>query len=826
MSIAPAKKSVALWGKRNEMTMNDFTKIMRDGFGLHLPDVFPDDIKIEDVEILYSPNGGEIGEFKLEQGFALAGKAQLMNAATAQIDYFANWDDGFYLDYKIDADFRTAVMNEVEKTPLPSPVIEKVLSTFQLRKVHTHLEAGMDLKMSGSTDVQFEVFGHTHSFKMQASLDPEAIIDGIIDKIKEQAKVVELANEVVKVAGAAANASINTAKAGYDKLGYYAKHATEWNKHKFHGSFGNPSCMDKCVPDRANKLSGPVYKSSNSAVTEFYHKVIPKLGLIKERDKREELIKSDWNRLVKSIDNNWEKIIHDDLYKGFDKDQSDVEKLGEEYRKLVRARKQDHVNVRKKMWHRLMTETDESNQKYNVYRIYSVASDELAWDIPGYHFNAHTKGGKLNIYKDDNGADRFIKVIDNPDGTVTFQPQHSDNVIDVTGGSSKTGVAMQLWHSNNTAAQKFKLHKVPGRIAKTFFIETKDGHYLTAGKPVTQEKPTKAENQMWYFEKAYTSQMAPPPNGKYRFRAMVGKNLYFDIPGSGKHAKGKGAKLQLWTMDHHPDRTIEIKQRKSGKLYTLQPQHSKYVFDVAGGSKNNGADILLWDYNKGTNQLFEFIYAGAPRVYNIRIAHSGKFMDASGGNASKNGTKVHQWKGHNGVNQKWKLEKVGPYWAKPPKHQAFFIRPAYSKKYWDLGGDGAETNQKGKRFKLWTLNNGGDRMYKFKPSGDNAWLNIEVQNGGRRVDVKGGKVRSNGAPLHLWDAHGGDAQKFAMKPTSRNTFILFSKGYKAVDVKGGDIYDNGSAIHLWSPHYGASQQFVLEYANGPKKGQLYNFEGF
>jgi hypothetical protein len=331
---------------------------------------------------------------------------------------------------------------------------------------------------------------------------------------------------------------------------------------------------------------------------------------------------------------------------------------------------------------------------------------------------------------------------------------------------------------------------------------------------------------MWYFERAYTSQMAPPPNGKYRFRTLAGKNLYFDIPGGGKHAKGKRAKVQLWTLDHHPDRTIEIKQRKSGKLYTFQPQHSKYVFDVAGGSHSNGADIALWDYNKGTNQLFEFIYAGAPRVYNIRIAHSGKFVDASGGSASKNGTKVHQWRGHNGANQKWKLEKVGPYWAKPPKHQAFFIRPAYSKKYWDLGGDGAETNQKGKRFKLWTLNSGGDRMYKFKPSGDHSWLNIQVQNGGRRVDVKGSKVRSNGAPLHLWDAHGGDSQKFAMKPTSRNTFVLFSKGYKAVDVKGGDIYDNGSAIHLWSPHYGASQQFVLEYANGPKKGQLYNFEGF
>ncbi len=817
MSISPANGQIALKASRPKMTMNDFSRILREGFGLNVPDVFPNNVYIRDAEILYSPNGGEIGEVEIEQGFAMKGKANLLGAVKADIDYYANWEDGFYLDYKLNADLKEALMKEIRKVKPLAPVMSKVLSTFQLRKVHTHLEAGMDMNMSGETHVEFEVFGKTHKFDMKATLDPEAIMDAIIDKILENSEMMKIAGQVADLAGDAGKKAMGIVNGVKSFAGEYSDDIAH-----LHHSMNK--CNNECIPKLANKLANPVLKGSDKAVLEFYHSVYPEITRVvgenqnETKKLRRELIGSEWTKLANQIKRKWEDVITDGTCKGY-KCKCD------KYKRLVREKRATHKKLRLRLYQSMMTDVDNSN-KYNVYRIYSVGKDGFSWNIWGKHYAAKTTGAKLRILKkEDNGADRFIKVINNDkDGLVMFQPQHSEKIVRIHGGSDKPGVHMKLWHKKNAPDRRFKLIEVPGRT-NTYFIETKDGLFLTAGDLITQEKPVKSENQMWYFKKAYTSDMLPPPNGKYRIRTLAGKNLYIDIPGGGKNARGKRAKIQLWTLDHHPDRTIEIKKRKAG-LYTLQPLHSKYVFDVAGRSKSNGAAIALWDYKGSSNQLFEFIYAGAPGVYNIKISHSGKFVDASGGKINQKGDAVHQWKGHNGDNQKWKLEPVGQKWAKPPKHQSFYIRPAYSKKYWDLGGDGAATNKKGKRFKLWTLNNGGDRKYKFKPTGDHSWLNIEVQNGGRRVDCKGAKVKSNGTPLHLWDAHGGDAQKFAVKPTSKHTFVLFSKGYKAVDVKGGKIHDNGAELHLWSKHYGPSQQWVLEYASGPNKGKLYEFKGF
>lgn len=170
-----------------------------------------------------------------------------------------------------------------------------------------------------------------------------------------------LVKEFAKVASDAANAAIGVAKAGYDKLGYYAKHATTWEDHKCHGEDiplicpnNEPSCMEKCVPDRANKLGNPVLASSNQAVKDFYDKVVSNLYQITSEQERIKYLKPEWDRLISSIDNNWENIIYDEYYKGFDKDQGDVEKLGRRYKEIVRAKKQEHVDYRNKLWNDLV----------------------------------------------------------------------------------------------------------------------------------------------------------------------------------------------------------------------------------------------------------------------------------------------------------------------------------------------------------------------------------------------------------------------------------------------------------------------------------------
>ena len=367
MSISPGSGQIALKAYSKRITMKQFENTLRNGFGLNIPDVFPasNNVYVDDANILFAPNGGKIGEFEIEQGFAFKGGLQFAGMMEGSVDFFANLDDGFYFDMYMNAEKMYQLLErEVKKESNPQnrKALEMALDNLQIRKIHLHMEADKSLNMSGAAKAKLRLFGNNVSFDLHGTFSPEKIVDQLIENIgkKALAQVEQVGKEVVKVAGAAANASINTAKAGYDKLGYYAEHSTTWWDHKSHGN----SCMTKCVPNRAEKLSGPVYESSNQAIKDFYDKVIPKAAKIEGRYHREKYIKADWDRLTSSIDNNWENIIRDDLYKGFDKDKSDVEKLGKKYRKLVREKKQQHINYRNKIWEKLMTKKPQVEYKY------------------------------------------------------------------------------------------------------------------------------------------------------------------------------------------------------------------------------------------------------------------------------------------------------------------------------------------------------------------------------------------------------------------------------------------------------------------------------
>ena len=74
-------------------------------------------------------------------------------------------------------------------------------------------------------------------------------------------------------------------------------------------------------------------------------------------------------------------------------------------------------------------------------------------------------------------------------------------------------------------------------------------------------------------------------------------------------------------------------------------------------------------------------------------------------------------------------------------------------------------------------------MFRFLPSGDASWLNIQCQNGGKVLDVKGtGGV--NGKAIQLWDYTGAQDQKFALQFTSPNTFVVRTYAWKSLDIVG------------------------------------------
>jgi len=354
MSISPANGQIALEANRNKMTMNDFSSILREGFGLSVPDVFPNNVYVKDVKILYSPNGGEIGEVEIEQGFAMKGRANLLGAVEAEIDYFANWEDGFYLDYRFDANLKDALMKEIKKTNLPQAATEKVLGTFQLRKVHTHLEAGMDLKMSGETHVEFEVFEKTHKFDIQASLDPETIVDAIIDKIIEQNEMMKIAGEVAGTVGNATKKAYGIASDAWNNASKFIGSASR------HITHSKSDCDNNCVPDLAEDMYTPLLKGSNDAVLAFYKEVYPQLIRIVGNNTaetvklRNDLVWNEWVKVAGKIDRDWHKIIYDDTYISFYIKPSSASNGGKIYRRLVREQRDKHIKFRTFLYRKLM----------------------------------------------------------------------------------------------------------------------------------------------------------------------------------------------------------------------------------------------------------------------------------------------------------------------------------------------------------------------------------------------------------------------------------------------------------------------------------------
>ncbi len=376
VSIDPVGKEVAFMGKRTKMNVNDFTTFLREGFGLKVPNVLPDIYYIEQPRVLFSPNGGSVGEVDIEKGIALGGHVKIGDAMEGPIHFNFDMENEITLHMDLQYDFRKFVMNEVRKIKPLAPVANEILKTFQVRKLYVDLYANKDdKKFNGAAKCDFEVFGKAHHIEFEAALEPEVIVQKLVNEIKKQAAPQMLAatkaisDNVKKIAGPALSSSINIAQQGFNKLGNFGKVVAEYRHHITHDN-----CFGSCVPKRANHLTGPVLQSSNAAVDEFYNKLHDRLiqlnGITPEQtmDLRYQAVGNQWKRLMNNLDNKWKAVKDDQHYHGYDKDPGDVAKLGREYRRLVNLKYIEHLNYRRALWKRLLTHGDGKHQIQNRWK--------------------------------------------------------------------------------------------------------------------------------------------------------------------------------------------------------------------------------------------------------------------------------------------------------------------------------------------------------------------------------------------------------------------------------------------------------------------------
>ena len=288
----------------------------------------------------------------------------------------------------------------------------------------------------------------------------------------------------------------------------------------------------------------------------------------------------------------------------------------------------------------------------------------------------------------------------------------SNFVMDVADGSTGAGAGIQLYSSNGTDAQRFKIQK------------TSDGYY------------TIQNSKSDLYLTLYTT-WADLKNGQ-----QVTQRSY------------TGGMSQKWCMEQNSDGTYTV----------VSAMDSSMAIDVANGNAFNGAVVQAWGSNGTAAQRWSFSSAKTARqrldalaasskgtvaagTYEVRSAvRSSAVLDAVNGGTS-NGTAVQVY-GSNGTDaQRWTVE-VG-------SDGYLTIKSAKSGLVLDVAGGNAYS---GAKLQLYAAN--GTRAQKWVAVSDGKGVKlVSALDEGLVVDLPSGSAR-NGNVLQLYSANGSSAQRW------------------------------------------------------------------
>lgn len=468
------------------------------------------------------------------------------------------------------------------------------------------------------------------------------------------------------------------------------------------------------------------------------------------------------------------------------------------------------------------------------------------------------------------------------DGTYTIQSSvNSRYVLDIANGSTASGANVQLYQSNDTPAQQFKVtHDSQGYVT---FTNVKSGKVLDVyngtvqnGINVRQYTSNNSRAQKWIVRK--------DGNGYSIISAL---NSNYALNGtSGKAYNGNNVELfsysgsssNRWLFNKslsNEEKNISLANANRSALadgiYEIRSaKNSKYTLDVSNGSTLSGANIQLWISNGTPAQAFKVTHDSNGFVIFTNVK-SGKVLDVFNGKA-KSYQNVWQYNSNDSYGQKWIVQK---------SNSGYKIMSALDKNYvLDLSNG---TVRMGGNIQLYISNDTVAQRWNFvKQTSDRDTCNalastnkglmpdgvyyIKNQNKNFSLDIQnnslyaGGNVwlyRLNKSNFQKWKiSH--DYQGYVMLENIGSGMYLAVSGSNVVQQKKSNDYNqkwiikydanhnlrivpatnsnyaidicngsvkNGSNIQVYTANNTAAQKWVFEYINTNATGGLMQIMG-
>ena len=237
--------------------------------------------------------------------------------------------------------------------------------------------------------------------------------------------------------------------------------------------------------------------------------------------------------------------------------------------------------------------------------------------------------------------------------------QNTNYVLDIASGSKNNGANVQLYLSNGTSAQAFKVtHDSQGYVTFTNVnsgkvIDVSDGKAIN-GKNIQQYASNGSRAQKWIVKKS---------NLGYTIISALDSNYVLDLNG-GKVVnsqniqlyQGNGSTAQQWTFEKNitererlDEMAAQNKSMMDDGVYYIKNRDVKFALDVASASAYSGANVQLYSLNKTDAQKW-LVSHDSKGYVSFKNVNSGMYLTATG---SSNNANVNQQSQSNGYNQKW-----------------------------------------------------------------------------------------------------------------------------------------------------------------------------
>lgn len=289
------------------------------------------------------------------------------------------------------------------------------------------------------------------------------------------------------------------------------------------------------------------------------------------------------------------------------------------------------------------------NNSQNIQLYTSNDSNAQKWNLTKYL----SKQEKLNQLAAENKntlADGVYKI---------GNAQNSNYVLDIASGSKNDGANVQLYLSNGTTAQSFKVtHDTNGYVTFTNVNSGKaldvSGGKVVNSRNIQQYYSNDTKSQKWIVKKSESG---------YTIISALDSNYVLDLSG-GKVVNSRniqlyqsnGSTAQQWIFEKNitererlDEMATQNKSMMDDGVYYIKNRDVKFALDVSGGSAYSGANVQLYSLNKTDAQKW-LVSHDSKGYVSFKNVNSGMYLTATG---NSNGANVNQQSSSNGYNQKW-----------------------------------------------------------------------------------------------------------------------------------------------------------------------------